>query len=712
MGIIRQLPPAVVNQIAAGEVVERPASVVKELLENAIDAQATRIDLTVERGGKDLVRVADNGAGISADDLVLAFQPHATSKLEQADDLHRVRTLGFRGEALAAIAEIAKVRCQSRQAGANEGSELLIEGGVFGPQKACGCPEGTVIEVRNLFHNAPVRRTFLKSDLTEASHVAEMFARIALGHPQIRLSYRSGGKVVHDLPAVTGTRERIATFFGRELAESLLWVEGQLDAMHLWGYVAHPSQSRSTAKGQFLFLGGRYVRDRSLSHALNEAYRGLLMVGRLPVAFLHLEIPPEEVDVNVHPTKVEVRFRDPNRVYSHLLATLRQTFLKSDLHARLQAAQNQESSSRAAGARPVEAVDQGAGPGTKIPAQSASASSLERLALDGGPNDRQTVASWFEPAPARQAIPDSIGQPAPPPWSHSLPLEFAVGPPDAFDEFSSITPPLPEAPSSRAPAVDPATRSTAAPPFEPADASAAMSRLPETPAADLPDRAGSAKARVGSGPALERPDSGAGLGVELPVGGPRAAPLKAIQVHDTYLIAETGDGMMVIDQHALHERILYEELRTRLAQGTVESQRLLVPEPVDLPSADAAAVLEQSELLARLGLEVEPFGGDTVLVRSLPAMLPHVVPSRLVQDLAEHLRTQPLAPSREGLLADLLHMVACKAAVKAGQPLSPPEIAALLERRYLVADSHHCPHGRPTALVFTRADLEKQFGRV
>src|SRR5579875_2852081 len=339
MGIIRQLPAAVVNQIAAGEVVGRPASVVKELLENAIDAGATRIDLTVERGGKDLVRIADNGIGMSPEDILLAFQPHATSKLAEADDLYRIRTLGFRGEALAAIAEVSKVRCQTRQFGAEEGSELCIEGGTFGPVKSCGGPVGTVMEVRNLFYNTPVRRSFLKSDMTEAGHVAEMFARIALANPEIHLTYRSGGKIVHDLPPASGMRERIAVFFGRELAESLLWVEGRLDEMHLWGYVAHPSQSRSTAKGQYLFLGGRYVRDRALTHALNEAYRGLLMVGRLPVAFLQLDIPPEEVDVNVHPTKVEVRFRDSNRIYSHLLATLRQTFLKSDLHARLQAAQ-------------------------------------------------------------------------------------------------------------------------------------------------------------------------------------------------------------------------------------------------------------------------------------------------------------------------------------------------------------------------------------
>src|SRR5262245_45163617 len=389
MGIIRQLPPAVINQIAAGEVVERAASVVKELLENAIDAKATRIDLSVERGGKDLVRVADNGVGMAEDDLLLAFQPHATSKLADADDLYRVRTLGFRGEALAAIAEVAKVRCQTRQATADHGSEVTIEGGVFGPVKQCGGPVGTAIEVRNLFHNIPVRRSFLKSDMTEAGHVAEMFCRVALAHPDVHLTYRSGGKLIHDLPPVPGTRERIAVFFGRELAESLLWIEGRLEDLSLWGYVAHPSQSRSTAKGQFLFLGGRYVRDRSLGHALNEAYRGLLMVGRMPVAFLHLEIPPEQVDINVHPTKIEVRFRDSQRVYSHLLSTLRQTFLRSDLHSRLQATPESSATGSAASAGPETgprtAAQPERPPGFEFDFESAHGSSLGRLELSGGP---------------------------------------------------------------------------------------------------------------------------------------------------------------------------------------------------------------------------------------------------------------------------------------------------------------------------------------
>ncbi|MGA2705183.1 MAG: DNA mismatch repair endonuclease MutL [Isosphaeraceae bacterium] len=669
MGVIRQLPQSVVNQIAAGEVVERPASVVKELLENAIDAGATRVDVSVERGGKDLVRIADNGLGMAPDDLTLAFQPHATSKLADVEDLCRVRTLGFRGEALAAIAEVSRVRCQTRQADAAQGSEIVIEAGIAGPIKSCGCPTGTVVEVRNLFFNTPVRRTFLKSDTTEAGHVAETFSRIALAHPDIHLTFRSGGKTVHDLPPVTGMRERIAIFFGRELAESLLWVESRLDNLSLWGYVAHPSQSRSSNKGQFLFLGGRYVRDRSLGHALGEAYRGLLMVGRNPVAFLHLEVPPEEVDVNVHPTKIEVRFRDPQRVYSHLLSTLRQTFLASDLHTRLQAAQDQPAEAAATipgRSGPLES--DGGFPGIPNVATTAAGRNAP-YELSARAPDRQAVSSWFTPGPAggTPTIPDSVGRVEPPEWSRSLPGQFQFAAADAFDEFGSPPPPLSTSP--------------------------ATSR----------DVSGSAAAPGATASALRERHAGPELA---------AGPLKAIQVHDSYLIAETEDGMVVIDQHALHERILYEELRQRVAGGKAESQGLLVPEPVHLSADEAAAILEHRELLAELGLDVEPFGGDTVLVRSTPVMLTHLAPERLVRDLAEHVHTQPIPPSRDALVAELLHMVACKAAVKAGDRLSPAEIEALLERRHLVADSHHCPHGRPTALVFTKAELEKQFGRI
>lgn len=642
MGIIHELPASVINQIAAGEVVERPASVVKELLENAIDAGASRVELTIERGGKDLVKVADDGNGMERDDVPLAFRPHATSKLKGSEDLFQVRTLGFRGEALAAIAEVSRVRCQTRPPEAAVGTELTIEGGRAGELKDCGGSPGTTIEVRNLFFNTPVRRTFLKSDSTESSHVSEMFTRIALANPTVHLTLRSGSRTLYDLPPSTGIKERVAKFLGQELADALLWVESQVENIHLWGYVAHPSQSRSSSKHQYLFVGGRYVRDRSLAHALGESYRGLLMVGRHPVAFLFLDLPAEEVDVNVHPTKIEVRFRDSHRIYSQLLTTVRQTFLGSDLHSRLQAPPAEESRKDAPNPAPAPSP-----------------------VLDAGRAERQSVASWFEPSTGSRPpskplkFPENLGERPEPDWARSLPPSPQPRP--HFDEFAGSETPSPEQPEPGA-----------APP-QPS---------PQPPA--------SFEAR-GAEPVL---------------------PERAIQVHDSYLIAETEDGMVVIDQHALHERILYEELKARVERGGVESQKLLVPEPVELGPVEAEELSQRREVLAKLGIGIEPFGGGTILVSSVPAMLRDVSVERLVRDLAEHFRGSTLDPSADALLEDVLNMVACKAAVKAGQKLSSEEVLALLSRRHLAANTHHCPHGRPTALVFTKAELERQFGRI
>jgi len=660
MGIIKQLPASVINQIAAGEVIERPASVVKELLENAIDAGASRIDVTVERGGKDLIRIADNGRGISAEDLPVAFLPHATSKLAEAEDLFRISTLGFRGEALAAIAEVSRVTCQTRPADSEEGSEIQIDAGISGAVKACACSPGTVIEVRNLFANTPVRRTFLKSDSTEASHVTEMFSRIALAHPTVHLTFRSAGKLVHDLPAVTGINERVAVFFGRELAESLLWVESQIDDIHLWGYVAHPSQSRSTAKGQFLFVGGRYVRDRSLSHALTEAYRGLLMVGRSPLAFLHLEIPPDQVDVNVHPSKVEVRFRDNQRIYSQLLAMVRKTFLASDLHSKLQA-----------NAETIPTPE-------SVSSVSSPVSPSERFNLTSPAQARQEVASWFKPG--ESAVTSySSSVPAEPFRSYPAP-GYAGGPagPPAWTQSLSEAPP----------------------------------RAESVPFDEFQTQRSEAEYQASVAPREESVTAPAVEGEPVSAAALESTPIKAFQVHDSYLVAETDEGMMVIDQHALHERILFEEIKNRVERGGVEAQRLLVPEPVDLPATEAAVVLEQAATLRSLGFEIEPFGGDTVLMHSVPAMFRSIAPERILKDLAEHFATRPLPPTADAVLADLMNMIACKAAVKAGQRLSTDEITALIERRHLVADSHHCPHGRPTALIFTKSELERQFGRI
>ncbi len=331
---IRRLPPSVINKIAAGEVIERPASVVKELLENSVDAGATRIDVTVEKGGSELIRVSDNGCGIPADQLPLAVASHATSKIRDAEDLFQVVSLGFRGEALASIAEVSQLMIRSRVPGADAGAELEVNGGVLGDVRPCGCPVGTTIEVRNLFFNTPVRRKFLRTAQTEIGHANEAFTRIALANPDRHVTLRHNERILHDLPAVDRWLDRIVAFFGRELGDSLIWVESAHDDVQLRGYVADPSVSRGNNRMQYVLLNGRHIRDRSLQHALGEAYRGLLLTGRFPVAFLRLDIPPELVDVNVHPAKLEVRFADGNRLYSTLLGTLRNKFLTTDLTAR------------------------------------------------------------------------------------------------------------------------------------------------------------------------------------------------------------------------------------------------------------------------------------------------------------------------------------------------------------------------------------------
>ncbi len=334
MPTIEQLSASVVNKIAAGEVIERPASVLKELLENSVDAGATRIDVTVEQGGGELIRVADNGCGIAADQLPLAVASHATSKIRQAEDLFSVHTLGFRGEALASIAEVSRLVLRSRPGDAESGAELEIVGGQSRPIVPVGCPIGTTIEVRNLFFNTPVRHKFLRTTQTEMGHTTEALTRLALAHPHVHFTLSHNGRLMHDLAPVADVRERVAAFFGQEIADDLIEIASEADGVSLAGFVANPMHSRATGRMQYLFLNGRAIRDRSLQHALGEAYRGLLLTGRQPICFLRLDMPAEMVDVNVHPTKQEVRFQDGGRLYSQLLGTLRTKFLTSDLTAR------------------------------------------------------------------------------------------------------------------------------------------------------------------------------------------------------------------------------------------------------------------------------------------------------------------------------------------------------------------------------------------
>ncbi len=605
---IQQLPANVVAKIAAGEVVERPASVVKELVENSIDAGASRIDIELEQGGSELIRVVDDGSGIAADQLALAFAPHATSKLAEAEDLLELVTMGFRGEALASIAGVAQVLLQSRRPGEPSGHEVRCDASVLGEVRPWNGTPGTRIEVRQLFFNIPVRKTFLKSAATELGHITEVLTRLVLANPTIHLTLRHNGKQVFEVPGSAGLKNRIGLFFGAEVEDSLFEIDSGEGAARLRGYVADPHCNKGNAKLQYLFVNGRWFRDRSLGHAFQEAYRGLLMTGRCAVGFLFLDVPPDSVDINVHPQKHEVRFRNQSSIYSLVRSTVKARLLKENFVPRFQfQSENVEH------------------PTTSTPSR---------------------------------AFPD-------------LPPAF-FQPPIRQDTSPSI--------------------------FSPRRADAARTVAPwEQPAAIPPTQ----KEVITEAPPPE-----------LPFFIPPLAIGSALQVHDSYIVLETTDGMQVIDQHALHERILYEQLRQRIVSGKLEVQRLLIPEAIDLPAPQVAVVLEAAAELAQLGLEVSDFGGNTILLSSYPTLLERRSPVNILKGVIDELLNKERMPNKAALLDHLLTTMACKAAVKAGDKLTQEEITHLLKLRDLAEDSHHCPHGRPTSLNFSRAQLDKQFGRI
>ena len=554
--------------------------------------------MEVEQGGIELIRVVDDGHGIAPDDLPMALASHATSKLTSADDLFQIATLGFRGEALASIGGVAQVTLQSRQADQAVGAEISCSGSVLSPVRPWNGPTGTRIEARHLFYNTPVRRKFLRTISTEMGHISEMFTRVALPQTGLHMTLRHDGREVYEVAASTGLQERLTSFFGAELRDKLYDIDVRGGPARLHGFVADPSFDRGNARMQYLFLNGRWIRDRSLGHALQEAYRGLLMTGRYAVAFLFLEMPPDLVDVNVHPTKSEVRFRDGHGLYSLVLNAIRSRLRQANLTPRLQP-------------------------------------------------------------------PSTLGQPQV--------ANFTPAP--IFDE-PDYAPPLPSGPDL-------------------ADRAAAVGSTSSVDTrSGLPDAASVVNA-IQKQLLVEQPNS-----------------FKAIQLYNAYLVLETAEGMLVIDQHALHERILFEQLKKRVRSRTLEVQQLLIPEPVELSAEQAATTLEHRQDLADLGLGIEDFGGGTLLVTSYPAMLGKRSPQAILKAVVDHLASKERVPTREQLLNDLLSLMACHSAVRSGDPLTSEEIAALVAQRNLADDTHHCPHGRPTSLLFTRHDLDRQFRRV
>ncbi|NLH17279.1 MAG: DNA mismatch repair endonuclease MutL [Phycisphaerae bacterium] len=620
MGKIVVLDDTMVNMIAAGEVIERPASVVKELIENSIDAGADRILVRIEDGGRKSISVIDNGTGIDPDDLPRAVMPHATSKLHTIEDLHRIRTMGFRGEALASIAAVAAVSIVSRPADSISASRLDIDCGSVESVRPCSGSVGTTIEVRDLFYKLPARRKFLRTANTEIGHITEQFTRIALAHSEIDLTLEHNGRTLYHLTGGQGLRQRIAELFSRPVADDLLEAAGCERGMTISAMIGTPAGARGAGNLQYVFLNRRFIRDKFISHALREAYRGIIEPSKYPVAFLFLEMPTEEFDVNVHPTKIEVRFQNSNLVHSQVLAVLREKLLGTnlDVPARLPT------------------------PRAELPSESTEPAGdlvrKERIA--------RAMAEFFQ---------------------------------------------------SHKPSTQPRLQFPDAQPIHPS-----------------PSAAGSGIDRN-----FDRPTTGSSLVSEAAPGKTQTSPDsfpdlltgRYLQIHNSYIVTQSQEGFVIIDQHALHERILYEQFCRRISEGPLPSQRLLIPETLDVSDTQLEAIRENADLLEQLGIELEPFGPRTLAIQSFPILASQLCAADFVRDLLDRLTDDALRVDRERLLHEILDMAACKAAIKAGQPLSPQEIEQLLADRDTVQRASRCPHGRPTTIRFTLGELEKQFKR-
>lgn len=667
MGRIRVLPPGLVNRIAAGECVERPASVLKELVENALDAGARRVDIQILDGGRELVQVSDDGAGMEADDLRLAVTPHATSKINDDHDLFNIRTLGFRGEALPSIGSVSRLSITSRPRDSDVGYRIVVDAGDVKPPTPCAAPFGTTVEVRDLFYCVPARRKFLKTNQTESGHTSEQLARIALAQPGIAFSLTNQKRSVHDLTATDDTRKRIADLFGPDLAKPLIPIRREGDDVLIEGLVAPPAESRGSTKWEYVFVNGRFIRDRFVSHAIKEAYRSLIDPSRYPVAFLFISINPAHVDVNVHPTKVEVRWRDSNYIHGQVLAALRERFLSMNLDHSLQPRAQKDAYREGVRQAMVDFFTAPARrPRTGGDANNAGAAILESPgANESSPRFDFQSQSAHAPQPSAKLWP----------ITPSIEREGAsglVGDPTA------------------APATNRAHAAISQPTANPATPG-----LPQSDALSLSPAHQSRTAECASA----RPAA-----YEF-------RPPRAIQLHNTYLVIETNDGMLVIDQHALHERILYEEFRRRVTLRALESQRMLIPDIVPAPPDRIEALESHADTLARLGIELAQAGPNTVALHAFPSFLERVDRTEFARDLLDILAEPGARPATDTLLHKILDMMACKAAVKAGDPLTLDEIHALLQQRELAERSSHCPHGRPTTLQFSLAELERQFKR-
>ncbi len=638
---ITKLPALVVNQIAAGEVVERPASVVKELIDNALDAGATRVVVEIEAGGVELIRVIDDGAGVAEGELLLAVEPHATSKIRSVHDLDAIATMGFRGEALASIASVSRFEMRSRRATEPGGASVRVEGGGEPTLRPASGAVGTSVSVRNLFFNTPARRKFLKTPTTERGHCIDAAKALAMAHPGVGFRVVADGKTMFDVPPGQSARRRALALVGEELESQLLEVSHDRfeddRGLTMWGLIGTPELARPTTKRQHVFLNGRPIRDKTIQHAVREAYRGLIEPGRHPMAILMLEMTPAGVDVNVHPQKTEVRFRDQGMVHRAVYLAVKAALGRAD----------------------ITPTDRG----------SAGAWRFER-------DDRRDEHSW-----------ELLSE----------------------DERRQRTAALGFSPTNSPANIDeraPNDLETMRHAFQ-----AEREQIERDRAAIAAERA-QLESRSLSGEHLRASRVRDADGQSSM---PAASPVsRALQLHNSFLVTQDERGLVIIDQHALHERVMFEILRRRMEErGSLESQHLLVPAIVEVTGAQAEALDSVRETLTKLGVEADQAGPSSVAVRAYPTFLAekNVEPASFMGELLDRASDDGFASGEEAALHEVLDMMACKAAVKAGDRLSEAELDEMLRLRAEVERSGRCPHGRPTTIRLTVEELERQFGR-
>lgn len=686
MAKINLLDKHVAELIAAGEVVERPASVIKELVENSIDAGATAVTVEIQNGGASLMRVTDNGSGIAREDVPTAFLRHATSKVLNAEDLESIGTLGFRGEALASVAAVARVALLTRTEDELAGTRYVIEGGEQQTLEDAGCARGTVITVRDIFFNTPARMKFLKKDTTESNAVAAVLDKIALSHPEIAVRFVRDGKETLRSPGDGQLKSAVFAVFGREFTAGLIPVEYDLQGVGVTGFVSKPSHARPNRSMQQFFINGRTVRSRTAQVALEQAFKGSLMVGKFPACVLHLSIPAQAVDVNVHPGKLEVRFINERPVFDVVYYGVKTALAKGDSPNRITlpgGAEKPQPQQAAPFSAPAPA------PQITLPGVFGTKTEMPLALNDSGSGDAVEISVPTTPAYHQTGRANPTGGAAQSLTGHSWPVAKQVSPGGAFSDITAGQSGAAQG------GVSPAEQIPDEIDFTPAaEQNAARDSLPES----APEFA----AEIAPEPVVQPQDKAAGSMDFRYIG----------HAFGTYILLERtgtdGEELVLIDRHAAHERLLYERLKEQ--SGTAFSQLLLTPVPVLLEKNEYAAVLASLDLCEAAGFEIEDFGGGTVLVRSAPLSLTGEDIPDAVMEIAGY-----LAQSRTDVMTEhldwLYHNIACRAAMKAHDDRSPEELIALVRQLDENPQLRYCPHGRPISIVLTRKELEKQFGR-